>query len=124
MIRALICLPCITLDYIPVYFQAVKDASPIRSGVDVLPMALFISLFALATGAGVGIIGKYRVLNVVGWILLTVGFGILTLMKADIGQAKWVGDQIVVAAGMGVLVRIFGQVYTMMCYLTSYCFGR
>lgn len=87
-------------------------------------MALFISLFALATGAGVGIIGKYRVLNVVGWILLTVGFGILTLMKADIGQAKWVGDQIVVAAGMGVLVRIFGQVYTMMCYLTSYCFGR
>ena len=99
-------MPTFTPDYLPVYFQAVKGAGPVRSGVDILPMSLFISSSALTAGACVAVVGKYRPFNLIGWILFTTGFGLLMLMKADIDQPKWVGYQILVGAGMGVLVRV------------------
>ncbi|KAH8106322.1 iron permease [Cristinia sonorae] len=91
------------LYYLPVYFQACLGASPIRSGVDMLATALVIAPFALVAGLMVQIQGKYRPANYVGWGLTMVGFGLLTLLRADTSIGKWVGYQIVAAAGVGMI---------------------
>ena len=91
-------------DYLPIYFQAVLGASPIRSGVDMLASALIISPFALICGAVVKITGKYRPVNYAGWILMIIGFGLLSLLKADSDVGHWVGYQILVSAGSGIIV--------------------
>lgn len=70
-------------DYLPVYFQAVLGASPLRSSVQTLPTALVIAPFALFCGIIVKVINKYRAVNVVGWIISIIGFGLLSLLRAD-----------------------------------------
>ena len=94
------------LDYIPVYFQAVLGASSIRSGVESLPGALLIAFFALACGAAVQIAQKYRPWNMVGWMTIIAGFGIASLLKAEASTAQWVGYQVVLAIGFGIIVRM------------------
>ncbi|KAH8103096.1 iron permease [Cristinia sonorae] len=89
--------------YLPVYFQASLGAGPIRSGVDMFPTALVISPFAVLAGVSTQVFGKYRPANVVGWVLLTVGVGVLSLLKADSSTGQWVGYQIIAAAGQGML---------------------
>ncbi|KAI0080663.1 iron permease [Panus rudis PR-1116 ss-1] len=87
--------------YLPIFFQACRGTSPIRAGVDMLPTALIISPFALLAGALVQITRKYRPSTYMGWILTIVGFGVLSLLRADNTVGQWVGYQVLVAAGIG-----------------------
>ena len=92
------------LDYLPVFFQASLGASPIRSGVDMLPTSVVIAPFALIAGIMVQIMNKYRPANYIGWVVMIIGFGIMTLLRADSTTGQWVGYQILVGAGAGFLV--------------------
>jgi len=89
--------------YLPVYLQACLGDSPIRSGVDMLPSALIIAPFALLAGIIVQIQHKYIPSNAAGWVLSMVGFGLLSLLKAESPMSKWVGYQFVAAAGTGMI---------------------
>ncbi|KAH8810346.1 major facilitator superfamily domain-containing protein [Flagelloscypha sp. PMI_526] len=89
--------------YLPVYFQAVLGASPIASGVDILPTSLLIAPMALASGLYTQVFQSYVPCNYVGWITTVAGFGVLSLMKADSSHAQWIGYQFVVATGIGLL---------------------
>ncbi|KAJ7477181.1 MFS general substrate transporter [Mycena galericulata] len=89
--------------YLPVFFQACFGASPIRSAVELLPSALIVAPFALAAGAIVAISKKYRVVNWTGWVIMIVGFGLLSTLKQDASVGTWVGYQIVAASGVGII---------------------
>ncbi|KAH8828833.1 major facilitator superfamily domain-containing protein [Flagelloscypha sp. PMI_526] len=89
--------------YLPIYFQAVLGASPIRSGVDILATALMITPFAIGNGAYVQVFQRYKDGNYAGWILTIIGFGVLSLLKADSSTGQWVGYQMIPAAGVGIL---------------------
>ncbi|THH32797.1 hypothetical protein EUX98_g1387 [Antrodiella citrinella] len=89
--------------YMPVYFQACLGRTPILSGVDMFPTALLISPFAMIAGIGTQVSGKYRPANFAGWILIVVGLGVMSLLKADSSTGKWVGYQMIAAAGLGLL---------------------
>jgi hypothetical protein len=91
-------------DYLPVYFQACFGASPIRSGVDMLGTALIVAPFALVCGIMVQVMNRYIPANTIGWVLTIVGFGLLSMLKADASTGQWVGFQIVAAAGTGMIV--------------------
>ncbi len=79
-------------------------APPIRSGVDMLATALVMAPFALICGMSIKILNKYRPANLVGWVLTIIGFGLLSLLKADSPTKNWVGYQFLVSAGTGVIV--------------------
>ncbi|KAH8829805.1 major facilitator superfamily domain-containing protein [Flagelloscypha sp. PMI_526] len=89
--------------YLPVYFQAVLGATPIGSGVDILPTALLIAPMALAGGIYTTIFQRYREVNYLGWITSVVGFGVLSLMRADSSTGQWIGYQFIVSIGIGLL---------------------
>ncbi|TFK46443.1 iron permease [Heliocybe sulcata] len=89
--------------YMPVYFQAVKVASPIRSGVDVFGLCFTVAPFGILCGATVQISKKYRLANWTGWVLLTIGCGLLTLMDENSTVGQFVGYQIVAGAGAGIV---------------------
>lgn len=52
----------LTLPCRPTWFQAVRLADPVRSGLDFLPMAVTISPAAIAQGLLVAKLGHYRML--------------------------------------------------------------
>lgn len=80
-------------------------ASPIGSGVDLLIAALVIAAFALLSGVAVQVTQKYVPSNIAGWILMIVGFGVLSLLKYGDSTSQWLGYQVLCAAGIGLLVR-------------------
>ncbi len=94
-------------DYLPVYFQACMDATPIRSSINVFATTLVVSPFSIICGVLVKVTNKYRPLNYIGWALSMIGCGLLTLLKADSHTSQWAGFQIVAAMGIGIVVRVF-----------------
>ncbi|KAJ7464563.1 iron permease [Mycena latifolia] len=89
--------------YIPVYFQACKLASPIRSGVDLLGLAVVIPVLAILAGVSVQVLGRYRPQNYIGWMLIMVGFGLFTLLDKDSSRSTWIGFQVVLGVGLGII---------------------
>ncbi|KAJ6463213.1 major facilitator superfamily domain-containing protein [Mycena vitilis] len=89
--------------YLPVFFQACFGASPIRSAVDMLPVALIIAPAALVAGIIVTVFKNYRGVNWAGWVISMVGFGLYSTLRADSPTGKWVGYQLVTGVGVGLL---------------------
>ncbi|THH12814.1 hypothetical protein EW146_g7350 [Bondarzewia mesenterica] len=88
--------------YLPVYFQAVQHASAIRSGIDMFGITFTVAPFAILAGASVEIFKRYRPQNYVGWIIIIVGFGILTLLDANSHRGQYMGYQVVIGVGLGI----------------------
>ncbi|KAN0107384.1 MFS general substrate transporter [Russula decolorans] len=93
-----------TLSYwYPVFFEACKEKSPTGAGVDIFGLSYSISLIALVAGIAVRKTGQYLILIYVGWILIIIGAGLLTTLRADSSTAKAVGFQVVIGSGVGMV---------------------
>jgi Na+/melibiose symporter-like transporter len=87
--------------FLPIYFQGVFGSSPAKSGVQLLPVILFLIPFAAISGRLLQQFGRYRPLAVGGLSLIVVGLGLFTLLKASSSIAAWVLFQALEAAGIG-----------------------
>lgn len=95
--------------YIPVYFQACKGHSPIRSGVDLLPYSFSVAPAAIFIGATTSQFQRYRPQNVLSWGFVLVGLGLQTTLHADSAVRNWVGFEFIAGIGFGMLVRLYLQ---------------
>lgn len=91
------------LVYLPVYFQAAKGANTIQSSVDMLAFTILIAPFAVFCGATVELANRYRPQNYLGWSLLVVAYGTFTLLDANSSKAVFVGIQIIMGIGHGLI---------------------
>ncbi|KAF2167403.1 hypothetical protein M409DRAFT_54005 [Zasmidium cellare ATCC 36951] len=89
------------LYFLPLFFQAVRGANPLLSGVYLLPTALAIGFSAIATGAYLGITGQYLPPIYLGWAIMTLGFGLLIDLTSTSGWAKLILYQIIAGVGIG-----------------------
>ncbi|CCM00830.1 uncharacterized protein FIBRA_02872 [Fibroporia radiculosa] len=89
--------------YLPVYFQASKLASPIHSGVDMFGLGFTIPIFAIATGVSVEVFHRYRPQNYIGWMLITLGFGLLSILDVYSSTAMFIGLELIIGTGMGMV---------------------
>ncbi|KLO98911.1 related to DHA14-like major facilitator efflux transporter (MFS transporter) [Fusarium fujikuroi] len=87
--------------YLPLYFQAVLLASPLRSGVLLLPFILPISISAALTGAYIQFSGKYLLVSRVGLMIMTLGMGLMINLDIDMNWAKLISFQILTGIGVG-----------------------
>ncbi|KAG9044554.1 hypothetical protein FS837_007959 [Tulasnella sp. UAMH 9824] len=91
------------LYYLPVYFQASLEQGPVKSGITFFGNAFTIAPGAMICGATAVAFNMYRPQNYVGWILTTVGIGLLSLLKASSNKGMYIGFQIVEGFGLGIL---------------------
>ncbi|KAI0343447.1 MFS general substrate transporter [Trametopsis cervina] len=99
-------VPMITIPmiyFVPVYFQACKGASPLRSGVLSLNLCLSLAPGLLATGISIARSHRYRPQIWAGWILQIVSAGAMTTVHADTPVSHAVGLPTVGAVGSGIL---------------------
>ncbi|KAI3332673.1 MFS general substrate transporter [Ustulina deusta] len=87
---------------IPLYFQAIKNVTPISSGVDYLPLILGNAVFIFVAGSLTSKIGSHLPWIWVSSILMSTGAGLLTLLFPDTGPGRWIGFQLLFAIGSGV----------------------
>lgn len=89
--------------FLPVYFQAVKGASPLLSGVYFLPFALAIMPFGALAGAFMAKTGLYKPLHWAGFALAAVGLGLFSTLTQQSSIGHWIGYQILASGGSGLI---------------------
>ncbi|KAJ5906178.1 Efflux pump dotC [Penicillium subrubescens] len=91
--------------YMPLYLQSVKEASPMRSGVLILPLPLAEAFSGIATGAIIHKTGRYLELIWGGLILMVIGNGLYIHLGVDSSLGEIVGYQLISGIGAGFLFQ-------------------
>ncbi len=87
--------------FLPIWFQAVKGASAVSSGLMNLPMLISLVLSSIVAGTVVTIVGYYAPFMIAGTVLAPIGYGLISTFKPDTGSGMWIGYQILAGAGVG-----------------------
>lgn len=87
--------------YLPVWFQAIENASAVTSGVHLLPMVIPLIISTVATGQLVSRIGYYTPFLIFGVCLASIGSGLLTTLEVDTSAGMWIGFEILYGFGLG-----------------------
>ncbi|KAF2191552.1 putative MFS transporter [Zopfia rhizophila CBS 207.26] len=89
------------LYYIPIWFQAIKGASAIKSGLMNLPMVLSFVIFSFLGGSLTSVTGHYVQFAYLTVAFMAVGTGLLTTLEVDSSYPEWIGYQVLFGAGVG-----------------------
>ncbi|KAK7191842.1 hypothetical protein DPSP01_007123 [Paraphaeosphaeria sporulosa] len=87
--------------FLPLYFQAVLGATPILSGVYLLPTALSLSFLSAFTGVFIRKTGQYLPCIWFGMIFMVAGFGTFIDLGVHSSWAKIIIFQIIAGIGVG-----------------------
>ncbi|KAI9656215.1 MAG: hypothetical protein M1821_004878 [Bathelium mastoideum] len=82
------------LYYLPIYFQSILGASPIKSSVDNLPLLIAVGICMLTGGIAVAATGHATPSMAAGAALTCVSAGLFYSMDIDTPSANWIGYQI------------------------------
>ena len=91
--------------YLPLYFQAIKGATPILSGVYLLPTALSLAFSSIGTGIFIGKVGVFVWPIYFGFFFLTLGYGLFVDFDRDSSWAKLIIFQAIAGLGIGPLFQ-------------------
>ena len=91
--------------YLPLYFQSVKQVSPLRSGILILPMMVVEAAVDIMTGILIHRTGRYKEIIWAGVTLMTLGTGLYISFGTDTSIAKIVGIQIIAGIGTAMLFQ-------------------
>jgi hypothetical protein len=87
--------------YLPLWFQAVKGADAVQSGIDNLPFVLSLVVAAITSGYIITKIGYYTPFMLMCSVFMSIGAGLITTLQIDTSSAKWIGYQIIFGSGLG-----------------------
>ncbi|KAG4434892.1 hypothetical protein IFR05_009622 [Cadophora sp. M221] len=91
--------------YLPMWFQAIKDDSAIRSGVNMIPYVVVNAIFSVLAGIFVSKNGYFTVPAIVGMMIGTVGAGLLSTISHRTPSSMWIGYEILASAGIGMAIQ-------------------
>ncbi|KAJ6519353.1 putative efflux pump antibiotic resistance protein [Mycena sanguinolenta] len=87
--------------YVPIWFQAIKGVSAVKSGIDNLPMLFAVVIAIMGSGGLISAIGYYTPFILLSTVFMSVGGGLLTTFKTNTGHAHWIGYQVIYGLGVG-----------------------
>ncbi|MFS0734890.1 MDR family MFS transporter [Microbacterium sp. 1P10UB] len=90
---------------LPLYLQLVLGSTPTESGFQMLPMILGLMIASIASGQIIARTGQYRIFPILGTLLMSVGFFLLTFMKFDTTYWFVAGAMLVIGLGLGQLMQ-------------------
>jgi hypothetical protein len=90
---------------LPLYLQLVLGSSPTQSGFEMLPMILGLMIASIASGQLIARTGRYRMFPILGTLLMSVGFFLLTFLKYDSPYWHVAIAMLVIGLGLGQLMQ-------------------
>lgn len=87
--------------YLPIYFQAIKAASAVHSGIMCLPLVLALVASSVVTGASITRCGYYTPFLLASSCIMAAGAGLLTTFTTTTNHSKWIGYQALFGFGIG-----------------------
>lgn len=86
---------------LPLWFQAVKGTSAVKSGIDTIPLVLALVVGVIFGGALTSRTGYYVPWMFVAPIFMSVGAGMMTTFQLHTGHSAWIGFQVLYGFGLG-----------------------
>src|SRR5437868_6861800 len=87
--------------YLPLYFQSVQQASPLHSGLLILPIIVTEASMGILTGVLIHRTGRYLEFIWIGTTFMTLGWGLLIDLNAQSTLREIIPFQIVAGIGSG-----------------------
>ncbi|KAL9106893.1 MAG: hypothetical protein Q9227_008141 [Pyrenula ochraceoflavens] len=88
--------------YIAIWFQAIKRASPIHSGIMTLPTLLAMVCGSFTAGPTISLfVGYYTPYMIASPVGMSIGLGLMTTFTPETGHAKWIGYQVIFGYFLG-----------------------
>lgn len=91
------------IDYLPVYYQACKDASPTSSGVALFGICFSTGPISIIIGASIAATKRYRPQIWTAWCLMMIGLGLMSTVTESTSRGKSIGYQVLVGVGIGIV---------------------
>jgi MFS family permease len=91
----------VNIYYIPEWFQVIKGASPLKSGV--MNIALFVPqiIGSIIAGTMITKLGYCNPWILAGCVFASIASGLYSTLKVDSGHAAWIGFQVLNGLGAG-----------------------
>lgn len=87
--------------FLPVWFQAIKGASAVESGIMNLPMLLGTVIASVAAGVLTKKTGYYTQWMIMYSILAPIGAGLISTFNINTNHSMWIGYQALFGLGLG-----------------------
>ncbi len=94
------------LTFLPLYQQTVQHASPTGSGLMLIPLMLGSTVTSLISGQVTSKTGRYKILPIIGAVIMTLGIYLLTHVGVDTTRLTSAIYFVVLGVGMGFLMQI------------------
>jgi MFS transporter, DHA2 family, glioxin efflux transporter len=91
---------------LPLYFQSIRGASPISSGIRLLPLILSMTIFSIGAAAFITAMGMPMYVMIIGAILACIGSGLVYTLEVDTSASKWIGYLILLGFGYGFTLQL------------------
>ncbi|MGW2587129.1 MFS transporter [Streptomyces virginiae] len=95
-----------TVNYLPLFFQEVKGASPTTSGMLLLPMSLSGLLAYAISGHLISRWPQYRPYPIIGALLIITGLGLCVVLPKDASAPAYGAALVVLGLGFGLVSQI------------------
>ncbi|KAI0475940.1 MFS general substrate transporter [Xylariaceae sp. FL0804] len=92
-----------TLQYFPLFFEAVFLKAPLEAAKTVLPVNIVVVVFSFLAPVVIELTRRYRVLLWVGWILTTVFSGLWYTIGQDASRAELYSFECLMGVGVGII---------------------
>ncbi|RFU35766.1 hypothetical protein B7463_g543, partial [Scytalidium lignicola] len=96
----------ISIYYLPEWFQVIKGASPTKSGVMYIPLALSDVLSATLTGASLKYLGYPNPYILVGTALMSIATGLFSTFSTSTDHQHWIPFQVLQGLGVGMTLSM------------------
>ena len=94
------------ITYLPQYMQVVRGASPISSGLELLPLMAGLLLTSTVSGILISRWGRYKIFPIVGTALMTAGMYLLSLLGVATGTLASSVYMFVLGVGIGAVMQV------------------
>jgi len=91
----------ILMYYLPIWFQAIKGVSAVKSGIMLLPLVLSTVVSSIVSGVLVSKIGYYTPFFLLSSILSPIGGGLISTFTPTTNHSMWIGYQVLFGFSLG-----------------------
>ncbi|KAL9091063.1 MAG: hypothetical protein Q9165_004990 [Trypethelium subeluteriae] len=91
--------------YLPLYFQSVKQATPLHSGILIVPMMVTEASVDILVGVLIHSTGRVREITWIGVTLMTLGTGLYITFRTDTPISRIIGFEIIGGFGTALLFQ-------------------
>jgi len=95
------------LFYIPLFVQGIIGKSATNSGLVTMPMMVSMAVASTIAGQAMSRLGRYKVIGIVGLLIMTAGMFMLSRMTLDSTSQQAAMAMIVLGAGLGAAIPLY-----------------